>query len=113
MSYIEEQFSSITFDDVNPGKDRWKALKVFLYWTIPAFSFVLIVDFIGNYRSVISYQKAIFQGIGPILWNVIGTFGLAFFWLSITFSKSKFIALTAYKLLDNVFAIGSLSLGLL
>ena len=113
MSHISEQSSSVKFDDIYPGTDWWVGIKVFLSWSIPAFLFVLAVSFLNNYRSVVYYQEAISQGIGPVLWNVMGVFGLACFSLSIMFSRSKKIAIAAHKLLDNTFAIGSFSFGLL
>ena len=81
-------------------------------WAI-AFSFVLAVDRFHEHVPSVYLQAAISEGIGPHLWNVIGTLGLVLFGLALLFPRVHFIARSAHQVLINTFAIGGLSFGLL
>lgn len=88
------------------------ALIVF-WWAAPAF---LIVWFVARYREYVPsayFEAAISEGIGPHLWNVVGTLGLLLVGLALLFPGSRFIARSAYQVLINTYAIGGLSFGLL
>ncbi|WP_200182646.1 hypothetical protein [Ectothiorhodospira mobilis] len=80
---------------------------------MPSFVIVWLVD---RYRENLpsSYlEAAISEGIGPHLWNVIGTLALFLVGLALLFPRSKFIAKSAHQVLINTYAIGGLSFGLL
>ena len=88
------------------------ALVVFL-WAAPSF---LIVWLVASYRKFVPsayLEAAISEGIGPHLWNVVGTLGLALVGLALVFPRSRLIARSAYHVLINTYAIGGLSFGLL
>jgi len=88
------------------------ALVVF-WWAAPSF---LIVWLVADYREHVPsayLEAAISEGIGPHLWNVIGTLGLVLVGFALLFPRSRFIARSAYQVLINTYAIGGLSFGLL
>ena len=113
MEYIKKELSVFNLSDFNPNRAWADAARLFSWWAVPACVFVVFVSEVNKYRSVEYYEKAIFQGIGPILWNVIGTFGLAFFCLSIIFSRLQWLSAAAHQILTSVYAIGALSFGLI
>lgn len=69
-----KQFSHFELADVNPGREIKEALLIFFCWSIPAFIFVIWTNVF--YPENEFYQSAIREGIGPNLWNAIGSFGL-------------------------------------
>jgi hypothetical protein len=71
--YLKEQFKHFNVSDVWPGRQLKEAAKVFLAWSVPAFLFVVWAT--TYHPSVKFYQDAIAEGIGPNLWNVLGSFG--------------------------------------
>jgi hypothetical protein len=64
-------------------------------------------------RAVCVPWAAISEGIGPHLWNVVGTLGLVLVGFFLLFPRSQFIARSAHQVLINTYAIGGLSFGLL
>ena len=113
MEFIKTELSRFKCRDVNPGK-KWRgAGLIFASWAIPAFMFVVLVSFLETSRDVSYYQDAISQGVGPKLWNVMGAFGFALFFVSLVFPKIRCFAIAAKQVLLNVFAIGALTFGLL
>lgn len=113
MEYIKSELGKFERIDFWPGQQWKEAATVFLSWAAPAFFFVLGVKYFEAFRTVEYYKDAISQGIGPKLWNVIGAFGFAFFGLSLVFTKTKAFSYIANRILINVYAIGSLTFGLL
>jgi hypothetical protein len=109
--FIFSQFSHFEWEDINPGVHIKEALIVFVSWAFPAFIFVVWSN--AYYPHVEFYQSAISEGIGPNLWNAIGSFGFFAFGVAIVFSKYYFPARVARNILFNTYAIGSLSFGLL
>jgi len=113
MECIKKELSIFDISDFNPNKAWISAIQILSSWAVPAFVFVILVSAVNEYRPVEYYEKAISQGIGPILWNVMGAFGLAFFCLSIIFSRIRWLSTVAHQILTNVYAIGAFSFGLL
>ncbi|MGX9463610.1 hypothetical protein ACWXWU_20730 [Shewanella sp. A14] len=110
---LKSQLSHFDKTDFTIGS-KWKdAISVFFYWALPAFLTVLLVHKLAESRTVEYYQAAISQGIGPVLWNFIAVFGCAMFGVSFIFNKVKLFSNIAQQLLVNVYAIGSLTFGLL
>lgn len=96
----------------SPSIAKGGALVVF-WWAAPSFSLVWLV---AHYRENLPsayLEAAISEGIGPHLWNVIGTLGLVLVGFALLFPRSRFIARGAYQVLINTYAIGGLSFGLL
>lgn len=90
-----------------------ESLLPLLGWASPAF---LIVCLVARYREHVPsayLEAAISEGIGPHLWNVVGTLGLVLVGFALLFPRSRFIAKSAYQVLINTYAIGGLSFGLL
>jgi hypothetical protein len=108
---ILKQFSHFEWNDIYPGAYIKEALIVFSSWVFPAFIFVVWSSV--YYPHVEYYQSAISEGIGPNLWNVIGSFGFFAFGVAIVFSKYLLPVRVARYILFNTYAIGSLSFGLL
>lgn len=94
-----------------PDGSLKKAFNIFLAWAFPAFLFVMWANIF--YPEVEFYKKAISEGIGPNLWNAIGSFGLFAFGVAVVFSKFATPALIAKQILSNTYAIGCLTFGLL
>jgi hypothetical protein len=85
----------------------------FLWWAVPAMIFVLCTHIFKEKLPSAYLEKAISEGIGPHLWNVIGALALTLVGLSFLFPRSEFIAKSASQVLINTYAIGGLSFGLL
>lgn len=86
---------------------------VIFWWAAPSF---LIVWLVARYREYVPsayLEAAISEGIGPHLWNAVGTLGLVLVGFALLFPGSRFIARSAYQVLINTYAIGGLSFGLL
>ena len=110
-TFLIEQFKHFEIMDVLPGKQIKEAIVVFLAWAVPAFLFVLWASVF--YPEVKFYKDAITEGIGPNLWNAIGSFGFFSVGVAIIFSKYFYPSVIAERILSNTYAIGSLSFGLL
>ncbi len=87
--------------------------SVIACWAIPAFAIVWLVDIYRENLPSVYLEAAVSEGIGPHLWNVIGTLALLLVGLAILFPRSKLLAKSAYQVLINTYAIGGLSFGLL
>lgn len=111
--YLGKQLGIFNKSDFAIGRDWKGAVSTFLYWAVPAFLTVYFVDMLGEVRSVEYYNKAISQGIGPILWNFIAVMGFAMFGVAFIFNKIRLFSAVAHQLLINVYAIGALTFGLL
>lgn len=109
--YLSEEFSIFDTNDFLPREQIGGAIKVLSAWAVPAFIFVLWAD--TYYPNVEFYKNAITEGIGPNLWNAIGSFGLFSFGIALAFSPLKTPSLFATQLLSNTYAIGCLTFGLL
>lgn len=109
--FLIQRFSHFERRDFIPDKSLKKAFTIFFAWALPAFLFVLWANIF--YPEVKFYQAAISEGIGPNLWNAIGSFGLFAFGVAVMFSKFSTPALVAKQILLNTYAIGCLNFGLL
>lgn len=90
-----------------------EGVLVIFWWAAPSF---LIVWLVARYREHVPsayLEAAISEGIGPHLWNVVGTLGLVLVGFALLFPRSQFIARSAHQVLINTYAIGGLSFGLL
>lgn len=112
-SYLTMQFSKFQRSDFSPLPGGWNALIIFLAWATPAAVVVTLTRWRGRNTSVRYLDSAIAEGIGPHLWNVVGTLGLVLFGLFILQPNSRWIAVAANNVLINTFAIGALTFGLL
>ena len=110
-NYIIYKFSHFEARDIFSAAHLKKGVVIFFMWALPSFLFVLWAN---KYHSTADfYQSAITEGIGPNLWNVIGSFGLFSFGVAVTFSKFYLPSLVAQQVLSNTYAIGCLTFGLL
>jgi len=109
--YIKKQFAHFERDDFWPGVEWRGAITVFLAWVIPSCLFVMWSQ--NYYPHVEFYKKAITEGLGPNLWNAIGSFGLFAFGVAIVFSKFSTPKNIAISILSNTYGIGCLTFGLL
>lgn len=110
-NYLSERFSVFDKSDFIPREQIWEAIYIFFAWAVPAFIFVLWAN--TYYPEVKFYREAITEGIGPNLWNAIGSFGLFAFGLAVVFSSFKIPSLITKQILSNTYAIGCLTFGLL
>lgn len=109
--FLIQRFSHFERSDLIPDENLKEAFTIFFAWALPAFLFVLWAN--TFYPEVKFYQAAISEGIGPNLWNAIGSFGLFAFGMAVMFSKFSTPALVAKQILTNTYAIGCLTFGLL
>lgn len=113
MKYLRGELERFSLDDFYIKSEIKNSLFIFLWWSIPALAFVVLVKYFGSFRATEYYGKAISEGIGPALWNVMGSFGIAFLGLSIIFKRSTWFSIAANKILMNVYSIGCLTFGLI
>ena len=99
--------------DFSPRPGLKEAVTILSAWSVPAFIFVLFVQWLSKCRSVEYFSQAITEGIGPHLWNVIGVFGFSLFGAALLLPSVPILAFAANRVLVNVYAIGSLMFGLL
>ena len=99
--------------DFSPRYGLAEATIIFCAWSIPAYFFVWIIHWLSKYMAAEYFNKAIAEGIGPHLWNIMGVFGFSLFGMSLMFPTSKFLSLIANRVLVNTYALGSLMFGLL
>lgn len=111
--FLKRQIKEFEKQDFNIGSNWKEAISLFLYWAIPAFLTIVIVESLSDTRTVVYYRQAISQGIGPVLWNFIAVFGCATFGLSFICNRVKLLSIIAQQLLINVYTIGSLNFGIL
>jgi hypothetical protein len=112
-AYFQEQLALFDRSALWSTQVAKEGAFVAFWWGLPAF---LVVWCVANYPHYLpsSYlSAAISEGIGPHLWNAIGTLGLVLVGLALLFPKSKYLAKSAYQVLTNTYAIGGLSFGLL
>lgn len=99
--------------DFWPGCELKQAAIVLVAWVLPAIAGVVITDWIGSYRSVKYLQMSIQEGIGPHIWNVFAVLGMIPVGLLIAAPRQKWLAIAAYQVLQNTYALGALMFGLL
>ncbi len=114
MKFLKNEVNKILNLEIYPNHENFvEAIKIFMWWSAPAFTFVLAVNTLSSFRSVEYYLAGVDQGIGPMLWNIFGIFGLMFFSLSLVFPNTQFFSRASHQILLNTFAMGSLAIGLL
>lgn len=112
-SYLRIQLSKFNPSDFSPLPESWNALVIYFAWATPAALVVSLTRWRGRFTSVKYLDSAIAEGIGPHLWNVVGTLGIVLFGLFILQPRSRWIAVAANNVLINTYAIGALTFGLL
>ena len=98
-------------NDLHPKGEAWNALIVFSSWAVSSFLFVVWASTYHPENQF--YQAAIDEGIGPNLWNAIGSFGLFSFGVAILTPTLRMPSSIAKTILSNTYAIGCLTFGLL
>lgn len=111
--YLKDQFYSFDKNFFTYNMNFKKSLTDSLYWLIPAFLFVILTKNEINYLPNKYFEKAISEGIGPTLWNVIGAIGLFFLGLFFLFPSVYFFTKATQRFVENAYSIGLLSLGLI
>lgn len=112
-AFLRSQLSIFTSSDFSPRPAISNAATVFFGWAIPAFVGVMFARWLGHHRSVEYLNKAISEGIGPHLWNVVGAIGIVLFGLFLILPTQQRIATAANNALKNTYAIGCLTFGVL
>lgn len=110
-NFFLEKLDIFDRSDFSLGRQVWEPIYIFCMWAVPAFTFVLWAN--TYYPEVEFYKSAITEGIGPNLWNAIGSFGLFAFGIAVIFSSFKIPSIIAKQILSNTYAIGCLTFGLL
>ncbi|MGZ8183880.1 MAG: hypothetical protein ACXWT1_18155 [Methylobacter sp.] len=113
ISYLREQFLKFSRSDFSPKPELGKAAIIFLAWALPAVIAVTFTRWRAHFASVEYFDTAISEGIGPHLWNVVGTVGVVLFSLFILAPRAKWLAVAANNVFVNTYAIGALTFGLL
>lgn len=108
---LVNKLSHFEKDDFLPRKEIWEPIAILLAWALPAFVFVLWVN--AYYPENEFYKAAINEGIGPNLWNAIGSFGVFSFGVTVVLSSYYMPSLITKQILLNTYAIGCLTFGLL
>lgn len=108
---ITKKFSHFQRSDFIPRDEIWEPAIIFFAWAIPAFIFVLWAN--TFYPDTEFYKAAINEGIGPNLWNAIGSFGVFSFGVAMMLSPFHIPSIITIKILSNTYAIGCLTFGLL
>jgi hypothetical protein len=72
-----------------------EGLLVVFWWAVPSFAIVLLVAHYRDHLPSAYLESAISEGIGPHLWNVIGTLGLVLVGFALLLPRSRFIARSA------------------
>lgn len=111
--YLKDQLSVFNKESMWSPIILKEGAKIVGWWAIPAFLSVWIVAHYRQHLPASYLECAINEGIGPHLWNVIGTLGLIFVGIALVFPESRFIAQSAHQILINTYAIGGLSFGLI
>jgi len=112
-AYFQEQLALFDRSALWSTQVAKEGAFVAFWWGLPAFLVVWCVANFPHSLPLLYLSAAISEGIGPHLWNVIGTLGLVLVGLALLFPKSKYLAKSAYQVLINTYAIGGLSFGLL
>jgi len=115
-NFVTNQLAVFQKSDFWQKENVFKAIRLFMAWAIISCVFVLIVEQIDQTAQIypVGYlQKAIKQGIGPELWNVIGAFGFFFLGLTLLFPQFKIFSEIACHVLETTFGVGALMFGLL
>lgn len=108
---FNREFRIFTRKDFHSKDHLLEGIRIFLSWAIPAFIFVAWVNRFEPEN--VFYQKAITEGIGPNLWNVMGSFGCIAFGVSLFFPSCKKLTLIGRHILSNTYSMGCLTFGLL
>jgi hypothetical protein len=111
-SYLREQLKSFDRTALWSPTIIKEGGTIVFWWASPAFALALIAAKCQKHLPSAYLKAAIEEGIGPHLWNLIGTIGLIFVGLAFLFPRARFIARSAYQVLINTYAIGGLTLGL-
>ncbi|MCL2344847.1 MAG: hypothetical protein FWC58_03220 [Desulfobulbus sp.] len=112
-AYLQAQLQSFDRGALWSPQILKEGCLVMACWSIPAIAIVCLVALYREHIPSIYLEAAISEGIGPHLWNVIGTLALLLVGLAFLFPRSKLIAKSAHQVLINTYAIGGLSFGLL
>jgi len=109
--FILRQINIFDKYDFWVGRQWTEAVSVFSWWAGPAFVIVILAN--AYQPDSEFYQKAISEGIGPNLWNLLGSFGLFTFGLAVILPNHEWPSMVAEKILSNTYAMGCLTFGLL
>lgn len=82
-------------------------------WAVPGFVLVCLAQLLREHLPSAYLAEAIAEGIGPHLWNLVGTLALVLFGAACLFPRSRWFAERARQVLVNTHAMGALTLGLL
>jgi len=111
-AYLRKDIDVLDFDVSYLKTAIRSGIGIFLWWSVPAGLFVYGAREFKEYLPHAYFEAAISEGIGPRLWNVLGSLGLVLFGLLLLFPRSKFLGKSAHHVLSNTFAIGGLTFGL-
>jgi hypothetical protein len=111
-NYIRHELAHFNRWDFTPSRQvALSAIGTFVSWFIPAFLFVLFVS--HYFPDHEFYAKAIDEGKAPNFWNAIATLGLFLSCVVLMLPHVGFLKYCAISVLNNCYAIGCLTLGLL
>lgn len=109
--FLAQKFSHFEINDFSPRGSLGGAFTTFFSWALPALLFVLWAE--TYHPEVDFYKAAIREGLGPNLWNALGSLGIFAFGIAVVFSTLHTPAKIAKQILSNTYAIGCLTFGLL
>ncbi|WP_439894397.1 hypothetical protein ACS7SF_22840 (plasmid) [Ralstonia sp. 25C] len=112
-AYLRDELRKIGPNDLLPDSSFKTALWTFFTWAALAILFVGATSWLGQFKSTKYLTDTISEGIGPHLWNVVGTFGCTFLGALVIAPKTKLLAILASEAFANTYVIGALSFGLL
>ncbi|WGS50156.1 hypothetical protein LFL96_01210 [Paraburkholderia sp. D15] len=113
QAWVRRHTCHFNCSDFWPGRELKQAAIVLAAWALPAIVGVVVTDWLGRYRSVRYLQISIQEGIGPHIWNVFGVLGMVLTGFLIAVPRQKWLAIAAYQVMLNTYALGALMFGLL
>ena len=113
MQLLKSETEKFEVEDFSVKGKTSKAINIFFGWFLSSSIYVFVITWLSSFKSVDYLSTAIEEGIGPTLWNVMGSIGIMLFLLSIMLYPLKAFAKAAEVTLENTFAVGSLMFGLL
>lgn len=111
--YILGELRKVEATSLVPGRSIKTALWAFFTWGMIAALFVGATHWLAQFRSTAYLSAAISEGLGPHLWNVLGTFGIGFFGALVIAPRVRFLAVLASEAFANTYVVGALTLGIL
>ncbi|MFK0376693.1 hypothetical protein [Pandoraea sp. NPDC090278] len=112
-NYMRSQVSVLAGGASVPREVLMQGVRAGLEWAVPSFFAVIGIACFGEHLPSHYLNGAVSEGIGPALWNVVGTFGTVLFGFGLMFPGVRCMTSAARGALNGTYGIGNLMFGLL